>query len=489
MLRNLEANPIGSPLSVQRATYNRDDTGTRVDVMARASSSPTQGAPKLTIGGAAVAPVLMDGPTALGDWYAQGVPFPAGSLPGNITVTNSGDVPPTSITTHATDEVFVRSAVYDSLATTITVVASSSDKGSTGAGIAPPTLSLSGFPTAVPVSTGNAADRAEVTFTATGVIIPPAFVRVASSAGGQGQAEVTMGASARIYAPGVAWVADDIADVIQNDPIAIPIDVLANDVQGGLAWDLASLTVLAPGANIGRGDGDGRADLLPRSLGHRHRDVPLHHRERGGHLQRRHRHRERPPESGRSGSHRGERSVGGAINVTSGGSVVVNVVANDSANGGTLDAASVVISTPPTSGTAVANGNGTVTYTAAGAGTVTFQYTVANLPLVVGRPGPALGPGHGDGDRRHRREPDPRSASVRPRPVAGARHEQRLGRQHHHDLPRRDRGWDRTGHRHRSGGAGRLPVPGQRHLLVSDQHPVLARHEDPEPRGPGPQLT
>lgn len=392
MLRNLEANPIGSPLSVQRATYNRDDSGTRVDVMARASSSPTQGAPRLTVGGAAVAPVLMDGPTILGDWYAQGVPFPDGALPGNVTVTNSGDVPPTSITTHAADEVYVRSAVYDSVATTITVVASSSDKGSTLAGIAPPILALSGFPTAIPESTGNTTDRAEVRLVASGVLVPPAFVRVASSAGGQGTADLAMGASTRIYPPGVPFVADDTIDAVQNGPVVI-IPVLDNDVApAGEPLNVATLTVLAPNANIGRAD----PTVAPfqGSIAYR------------------------PPSTTGVATFRytvtgtaGTSNVGtvtvnvlpdpagpvptavndpsaGAINVTSGGSIVINVLANDNANGGTLDPASIVISTPPAvgTGTAVPNPDGTVTFTATTAGTRTFQYTVANVPVVVGGP-------------------------------------------------------------------------------------------------------
>ena len=386
MLRDLQANPIGSPLSVQRATYNRDDSGTRVDVMARASSSPTQGAPKLTVGGASIAPVLMDGPTILGDWYAQGVPFPAGALPGNITVTNSGDVPPTAITTHATDEVYVRSAVYDSSTSTITVVASSSDKGSVAAGIAPPTLSLSGFPTALPASTGNAADRAEVTFSATGVVIPPAFVRVASSAGGQGQADVTMGATARVYAPGVPWVGDDVADVIQNTAAAIPIAVLANDVQGGLPWNLASLTVLAPGANIGVATATGgvifyRAPSVTGIATFRYTIANAAGTSNVGTVTV----NVLPDPAGPVPTAVNDPSAG-AINVTSGASVVVSVLANDSGNGGTLDPASIQISTPPATGTAVANADGTVTFTAGPAGTVTFQYTVANLPAFVGGP-------------------------------------------------------------------------------------------------------
>jgi hypothetical protein len=172
MLRNLEANPIGSPLSIQRATYNRDAAGARVDVMARASSSPGQGIPKLSTGGQSLPPVLMDGPTILGDWYAQGIPFPANAVPSTIAVTNSGDAPPTSVTTHVVDEVTVKSAVYDSTTSTIKVGAPSSDKRAPSASIGPATLSLSGYPTALPAPAVGSTDPAEVSFTAGGVLIP-----------------------------------------------------------------------------------------------------------------------------------------------------------------------------------------------------------------------------------------------------------------------------------------------------------------------------
>jgi len=385
MVRNLQANPIGSPLSIQRATYNRDDTATRVDVMARASSSPGQGAPKLTAGGQNVPPVLMDGPTVLGDWYAQGIPFPPGVVPSLVAVTNSGDAPPTTVTTHVTDEVTVLSASYDSASSSITVVATSSDKGASSLGIGPAVLSLAGYPAATRTSTGSA-DPAEVRFSVTGITIPPAFVRVSSDAGGQGIADLGMGVSTRTYAAGVPFVADDAADVVQNTPAAIPLYVLENDVAGALPWNTATLTVLAPGPNVGQAtpgtDGAGNPVIFYRA-----------------------------PATTGTASFRytianaaGTSNVGtvnvnvladpngpvptavndpsqGAINVTTGGTVAINVLANDSANGGTLNPASVTVVTGPAAGTTSVNPTtGAISYTATAAGTYTFLYTVSNVP-------------------------------------------------------------------------------------------------------------
>ena len=120
--------PVGSPLSVTRSSYSRNDGTSQVDVMARASRSPGQAnPPKLTAAGQSVSPVLMAGPTVLGDWYAQGIPVPSDNVPTQITVTNSNDVPPTSVTSHIVDEVTIKSVAYS--AGTLTVVATSSDKG------------------------------------------------------------------------------------------------------------------------------------------------------------------------------------------------------------------------------------------------------------------------------------------------------------------------------------------------------------------------
>lgn len=64
---------------------------------------------------------------------------------------------------------------------------------------------------------------------------------------------------------------------------------------------------------------------------------------------------------------------------------VINVAANDTDPDGDLVAASVTIATPPTSGTAVANGNGAVTYTpnANFSGTDSFTYTIKDAANAV----------------------------------------------------------------------------------------------------------
>ena len=375
--------PVGSPLSVTRATFSRNDAASQVDVMARASKSPGQvNGPKLTAAGHSVTPVLMAGPTNLGDWYAQGIPVPSIDVPTQITVTNSTDVPPTSIVSHVVDEVTVKSAAYDATSGALTVVATSSDKGdiTVSPTIPPAVLSLAGYPTAT--ATVSTADRAEVTFVAAAGPVPPAFVRVASSKGGQGIADTTV-ANAPAYPAGVPFAGDDTAEVVQNTAAAIGIDVLANDTGAGI--NPATLAIVAPAPVIGT------ASVLNGKIWYT-----------------------APTVTGTAvirytvANNVGVSNVGtvnvsvtadpngpvpsavadptaGAINVTAGQSVVINVLANDSANGGALNPASVTVTTPPSTGTTSVNPTtGAITYTATTAGTRTFQYRVSNLPSANG---------------------------------------------------------------------------------------------------------
>ncbi|HMO34878.1 MAG TPA: Ig-like domain-containing protein, partial [Gemmatales bacterium] len=66
--------------------------------------------------------------------------------------------------------------------------------------------------------------------------------------------------------------------------------------------------------------------------------------------------------------------------VNEGGSVVINVAANDSTFRGTLDLSSIVIVQNPLHGTVQVNGDGTVTYTHNGSETTSdnFQYVISN---------------------------------------------------------------------------------------------------------------
>ena len=367
-LHDFGANPIGSPLTIDRATYARNDVGTQaqVDVVATASAGIGQAPAKLTAAAPNVSPVLMDGPTALSGWYAQGIPVPADTIPSLITVTNSGDVPPTSATRHIVDEVTVPQASYapNPSGGTLTVVATSSDK------FALPDLAIDGFPEASQ-NRANQGDPAEVTFTVSTISIPPAAITVVSSAGGQGVAPVAIGVAAE-FPCGVPFTQDDAATAEQGAAPVI-INVVANDTDCLGAFSRPA--ILAPGPNIGSAEValDGTISFTP-------------------------------PASTGTATFRytlvntvGTSNVatvtvdvipglGGPVptanpdtaTVTAGTSSVIDVLANDSGNGGTLDPATVTVSNV-TGGTAIVNPNGTVTFTAGTTtGTFGFDYTVVN---------------------------------------------------------------------------------------------------------------
>jgi hypothetical protein len=368
-LHNFVANPIGSPLSIDRATYARNAEGAQaqVDVLATASPGIGQAAAKLTAAAPNVSPVLMNGPTVLSQFYAQGIPVPADTIPSLVTVTNSGDVPPTSATHHIVDEVTIPQASWNPADNTMTVVATSSDK------FAPPSLAIDGFPAATQVPLQG--DPAGVTFTATPVPIPPSAITVVSSAGGQGFATVTMGASLVAFPCGVPFTQDDSALTAQG--VAVVIPVLLNDQSNPTCPISSGPVILAPGPNIGTAVvlADGTIRFTP------------------------------PASTGTATFRYTDNNSVGASNVATvtvdvvpaaGGpvptanndgpftvftnqSTVLDVLANDTGNGGNLDPATVTITTPPASGNATANANGTITYTAgATTGPATFQYTVAN---------------------------------------------------------------------------------------------------------------
>ena len=389
------ASPIGSPLGVTRATFNRTDSASQVDVMARASAGPGQLPPKLTAAGNAVDPVLMAGPTILGDWYAQGIPFPSTKVPTQITVTNSSDVPPTSINSHVTDEITIKSVAY--AAGTLTVVATSSDKGDATVNpvIPPAVLSLAGFPTATKVFSALTADRAEVTFTATvtplanGTLVPPAFVRVESNMGGLATADTALGKATPAFPGGVPYAADEAVTFVQDASGAlasVAIDVLANDVGGASAINPATLAVVTPLPSIGVASAaNGQIFYkVPATTG----TTAIRYTVNNG---------VGPSNvgtvfvsvvadpSGPVPTAVNDPATGGAINVTAGGSVSINVLANDTANDPTgaitLNPATVVVTTPPARGSTTVNTTtGAITYSipaGSAAGTVTFQYKVS----------------------------------------------------------------------------------------------------------------
>ncbi len=380
-MHDMAASPIGSPLAISSATYGRDAGGTHVDVYANVVKVlATQPDPKLTAAALNELPVLMSGPNALGQYYAQGITDPTGSLPGSVTVINSADNPPSTATHNAVDVVTVASANFDPTTQTLAVVATSSDKGF-GTSSAP-ALILEGFLGATSAAGGISGDPASMTLTATGVTTPPASVAVQSAAGGIGRADV-VGGLAAAFAPGVVFAQDDVLDAVASGA-AVTIPVLANDVVNAAApFNQTSLAIVPPGLtpNIGTvvRNLDGSVTFTPsattgvatfkytvaNAVGTSNPATVTVNVA--------------PPAGG---SVPIANADPGPNTVNINGTVTVNVLANDSGNGGTLDPASVqVVPASVTGGTATANpATGLVSFTAGGTpGSFGFDYTVANL--------------------------------------------------------------------------------------------------------------
>jgi hypothetical protein len=180
-------------------------------------------------------------------------------------VINSSDVPPTAVTAHVTDLVTVKSATY--AAGTLTVIATSSDKGDPATLIPPPTLVLDGIPGAVSLPSGGAADPAERTFTVALPVpaVPPPTVRVSSSVGGQGQSDVLMGAAAAFPA-GVPLAVDDNAVATAGGGLII-IPVLFNDVTNSAALTASPVAIVTtPNIGTATANASGTVNYTPSAL-------------------------------------------------------------------------------------------------------------------------------------------------------------------------------------------------------------------------------
>lgn len=377
------ANPIGTPLEVERATYARDAAGTRVDVHANATRVlASQPAPLLSMASQEVAPRRMVGPDGLNRYFAQGITDTTGVKPSQVTVTNSADTPPTAVTATVVDVVNITSAHFDPALGQLTVEASSSDKGYGSA--PPPALSLAEFPAARQQVPG--------VFTVDGLSVAPATVTVQSEYGGMATASVGS-VAVGTFAPGSPLATDDSQAyklvgssyqpvVVEADP-AKPVTflVLKNDVPaGGTMLDPASVTVLAPGVSPALGtaikNADGTVTFTPGNV------------------------------AGTASFKYTVSAIGvagasnpatvtvtlvgaaapvptanpdGPVNVAQNQSTTINVLANDSGNGGTLDPATVQASGVQGGTTSVNLATGAVSFTAgATTGTFGFDYSVAN---------------------------------------------------------------------------------------------------------------
>lgn len=376
-LHNFVANPIPSPLNIYNGFYKRDADGTQVDLYARnIKALPSQPAPALTAAAANIPPIRMIpfGPASLGEYYTQGMVDPAGNLPGPISVINSADTPPSVYSKRVVDYVTASSVNYDYPTDTLTVVASSSDKGF--AGQLPPHLTIEGHP-ATAVSTNNPSDPAEVRLTATGIGTPPDKVTVLSTAGGSGEFTLARNQATNGSVPGagVPFAQDDAVEAeAGGSPVDIP--VTGNDISNP-PGSFTTLRLVGQGIPAGYGTAAPNGLFITYTPGLANGEVNFQYTVSNAagesnvatvHVN------VLPSAAGPAPIANPDGPVILPINQTA----VIDVLANDSGNSGQLDPASVGISNI-TGGSATVDASGKVSFTAGPTpGTFGFDYSVSN---------------------------------------------------------------------------------------------------------------
>ena len=386
------ASPIPAPFKFISLTYDRDPiNGTHLDgyvsVGRLLSTSPI---PFITLAGPNLKPVKMAGPDALKRYYAQDVPVPSGEQPGPVYAINSADVPPSMIQGKALDQVTVLSANYNPVNNTMTVDATSSDKGFGTS--PPPNLTLLGYPEipGVPITGAPDTDPADLRFTVPSAVLvtdlPPDTVTVQSEVGGSATLKLGKGLAVQFSAPGVPFAQDD-SESVEAGSAAVTIAVTANDIANSAApISAGSLLMVPPPPAIGTATVSGNDIIFTPSAATGQATIKYTVANSVGKSNTATLTVDVTAPPGGPVPIANPDGVTPVINVSVNQAVTINVLANDSGNGGTLDPATVDI-TNVTGGTASANATtGVVTFTAgAAAGVFGFDYTVSNTTASGGR--------------------------------------------------------------------------------------------------------
>ena len=230
LMGRVHTDPLPSITETERVTYARnvDGTSAQVDVFAASLTGINQPVPMLQVLGANIpGAFLTQNPASSTHFYGQVIPFNPQQIPASVLVTNTTDVPPTTVEANVTDLVTVKTAVYTpgapGVSATLKIEADSSDK------LPQPTLTDPvGLPKLIAQgSNGAALGTLDVNgaLTVDLTVPPPQSVTVLSSAGGKASLAVSTGA-------GPAGNGPQAVNDVGVDPTQ-PIGVLANDLNLG----------------------------------------------------------------------------------------------------------------------------------------------------------------------------------------------------------------------------------------------------------------
>jgi len=346
---------IPQPLTVKRATYSRNPAGNNtVDVWV--SSAPGQ---KLILTAQGMPSLQMSG-DGLGNYFSH-IEYPASILqPNFVTVTNMSDAPVNSITAGLVDLVTISTATFDTLTRVVHVAAASSDLS-----VPPPALAVLGSQT---FAGGAVTAGAFTSLPLAATAVPPTKVDVASTAGGSSAADVVVLPGLPMNPKITPVVVSDAFSVAAgttsalpvgaNDPSAGTMLIITPPASGSAVLGVAGSINYTPAVNFT--GADSLQYVVQDATGAVSNVATVAITVNFAAL---------PPTANAD-------QTAQQVNTAK----VINVIANDTAaTGTTLNPASIVISTPPASGTATANLDGTITYRAGAAtGIVTFAYTVKN---------------------------------------------------------------------------------------------------------------
>jgi hypothetical protein len=230
---------IPSPMTIDRVTYARDGITQQIDVFATALPSAV-----LSISGTGLAatPIAEDLP-ATGKFFAH---IPVASMPTNLSVTNSLDIPPIPYPVTPVDEVIITQANFNPASRNLTIKAYSRDK------VTPPTLSVPAFvaPNTLDGTTGTLVKAIAAN------TIPPEFITVTSSLLGGATVPISV-----VISPAPPVAVDDTAITAKNS--AVTIRVLDNDTAAGGINQKSVAIVSAPAHGTAVPAGNGTIDYTP----------------------------------------------------------------------------------------------------------------------------------------------------------------------------------------------------------------------------------
>ncbi|MRR54722.1 MAG: hypothetical protein EG822_09460 [Deltaproteobacteria bacterium] len=228
----LYTDPIATPITVDKATYSRNSLGLQHSTFATTQAMSNQTNPALpfpenfaltnvpsalTVSGISDLALATNNPEDGKFFGASGVVADPGTLPANITVTNTVDIPPTAQQAPLVDEIVISEAVYNPSTGILRVAAVSGDS------VTIPTLQLF-FPgenlPAGTLASGQISVQLPLDIGGKNYVIPPPTVIVNSSLGGSESAPVQISMPSPVApSTGVSLAATVTSPQAVNSPI------------------------------------------------------------------------------------------------------------------------------------------------------------------------------------------------------------------------------------------------------------------------------